>query len=173
MTDLNWGWFCVRSQQKHELVAARHLRLLDQVSVFNPRIHFARPIRQRKVWVTQPLFPGYLFARFNWRESLCKVYYAPGVQCVVHFGNGWPTVPEPVIEEIRALVGPNETYVLSEEVSPGEEVQIIGDSFEGLSAVVTQVLPGRQRVALLLEFLGRQTTIEIGIHSIIKQRIRR
>jgi len=63
--------------------------------------------------------------------------------------------------------------VLSEEVSPGEEVQIIGDSFEGLSAVVTQILPGRQRVALLLEFLGRQTTIEIGIHSIIKQRIRR
>ena len=172
MTHLNWAWFCVRSQQKHELVAASHLRLLENVEVFNPRVYFARRIRQRKVWVTEPLFPGYLFARFNWRESLCKVYYAPGVQCVVHFGNGWPTVPDKVMEEIRALVGPNETHLLSDEMTAGEEVQIIGGMFDSLTAVITQVMPGRQRVAVLLDFLGRQTAVEVGIHSIVKPRLR-
>jgi len=171
-TTLEWAWFCVRAQQKHEHVAATHLRQLDQVEVFNPRLRFCRPVRQRKVWVTESLFPGYLFARFNWKDSLCKVQYAPGVQSVVHFGTGWPTVPHRVIEDIRAAIGPAETRQISDELNPGDEVQIIGRLFQGLNVIVTQVMPGRKRAAVLLHFLGRQTTVEIGTHALIKRIIR-
>ena len=39
----------------------------------------------------------------------------------------------------------------------------------GLRAVVTRVLPGRERIAVLMEFLGRQTMIELPRHFLIKE----
>ena len=168
LAHLDWAWFCLRSQQKHEQLAANCLRHMQGVEVFNPLLRFLQLRGPRKVWVTEALFPGYLFARFNWRESLTKVHYAPGVQGVVHFGSGWPTVPEQVINEIRAVIGPEELRVISDDLTPGDEVQIIGELFHGLRAVVTQVMPGRKRVGVLLEFLGRQTMLELSAQSIIK-----
>ena len=45
--ELNTGvaWFCLRSQPKHEHIAAGHLRQIEGVEVFNPRIRFTRPTR--------------------------------------------------------------------------------------------------------------------------------
>ena len=39
----------------------------------------------------------------------------------------------------------------------------------GLRAVVTRVLPGRERIAVLMEFLGRQTMIELPRHFLVKE----
>jgi transcriptional antiterminator RfaH len=114
-----------------------------------------------------------LFARFNWKASLTRVHYAPAVSGVVHFGSRWPIVPDVVIEEIRAMLGPDEVHVISKEYTPGDRVEIAGGLFHGLEAVITQVMPGRQRVAVLMEFLGRQTTVEVGMTSIVKHGIRR
>jgi transcriptional antiterminator RfaH len=171
--SLDWAWFCLRAQQKHEQVAAGFLRQSEQIEVFNPCIRFVQARRQRKVWITEPLFPGYLFARFNWKDSLARVQYALGVQSVVHFGNGWPTVPDRVIADLRAAIGPAELRVIPDQPTPGDEVEIIADLFQGLKAVVTQVMPARQRVAVLLDFLGRQTTVEISAHYIVRQGMRR
>jgi hypothetical protein len=37
------AWFCLRSQPRHEHIAARQLALMEDIEVFNPRIRFARP----------------------------------------------------------------------------------------------------------------------------------
>ena len=63
---LDWAWFCLRSQHRHEHIAANCLRLMENVEVFCPRLRFVQPRRYGKVWITEPLFPGYLFARFDW-----------------------------------------------------------------------------------------------------------
>ena len=165
----DWAWFCLRSQHKHEMVAANYLRRMEQVEVFYPRVRFLQPRYGRRVWVTESLFPCYLFARFNWRDCLGKVQYAPGVQSVVHFGSGWPTVPPEVIEEIRSAMGEEDLCALEDDVSPGDEVEILAEMFRGLRAVVTQVMPARQRVAVLLEFLGRQTMVHVSAHAIVKR----
>ena len=39
----------------------------------------------------------------------------------------------------------------------------------GLTAVVSRVMPSRERVAVLMEFLGRQTTIEVPVNALIKE----
>ena len=167
------AWFCLRSQPKHEHIAASQLRRLGQIEVFNPRVRFPRPTRQGAAWVTEAMFPSYLFARFDWTTCLSRVHYAPGVSGVVHFGSRWPTVPDPVIEAIRALLGPEEIHVVPGDVAPGDSVEIAGGIFHGLQAVITQVLPGRQRVMVLMEFLGRQATVELKAAAVIRQGIRR
>jgi len=163
------AWFCLRSQQKHEKIAAGRLAQMEEVEVFNPRIRFARPTKQGPVWVTESLFPNYLFARFDWRKSLARVHYAPGVKQIVHFGDRWPTVPDEVIEELQASLGPEDLRVVSEELHPGDTVTISGGLFHGLKTVVTQVMPGHQRVAVLMDFLGQQTPVEISVNSLVRK----
>jgi transcriptional antiterminator RfaH len=87
---------------------------------------------------------------------------------VVHFGDRWPIVPEAVIEELRASIGADQVHVIREELRPGEAVQIAGGVFHGLRAVVTRVMPSRERVAVLLEFLGRQTSVELPSAALIR-----
>lgn len=167
------AWFCLRSHPQRDHVAARHLRQMEQVEVFDPRIRFARATRNGPLWMTEALFPNYLFARFDWKVSLTRVHYAPAVSGVVHFGPRWPIVHDAIIEEIRARLGPDETHTITKEYQSGDRVQLAGGLFHGLEAVITQVMTGRQRVAVLMDFLGRQTTVEVGMASIIKHGIRR
>ncbi len=161
------SWFCVRAQPKHEHIAAAHLRGEAQVEVYLPRIRFRRSTRRGPVWFTEALFPGYLFARFDLAGGLRRFHYAPGVRGIVHFGEKWPTIPDATIEDLRATVGDEEVRVVVEQFLPGETVQIAEGAFQGLSAVVSRVMPAKDRVAVLLEFLGRQTMVEVAA-SVLK-----
>jgi transcriptional antiterminator RfaH len=166
--ESTFAWFCVRSQPRHEHIAARHLRQMEQVEVFNPCIRFARPARTGPMWVTESLFPNYLFVRFDWETSLPRVHYAPGVSGVVHFGSRWPAVPDQAIEELRASLGPEDVHVIPKEFQPGERIQVAGGVFHGLTAVITQVMPGKERVLVLMDFLGHQSALELHVTSIVK-----
>jgi transcriptional antiterminator RfaH len=162
-------WFCLKSQPKHEHIAAAHLRQTSAVEVFLPRIRFKRATRQGTVWVTEALFPGYLFARFDWQDSLRVVQHSRGVRGVVHFGERWPAIPEEIIRELQQAVGEAGLRTIPEQFLPGDEVEITEGAMRGLRAVVTRVLPGRERIAVLMEFLGRQTMIELPRHFLIKE----
>jgi transcriptional antiterminator RfaH len=166
--DLHLAWFCVRSQPKHEHIAAANLRQQPNTEVFNPRIRFKRSTRRGPVWVTESLFPNYLFARFDWQETLRLVHHTSGVACVVHFGTRWPTIPEAVMEELRGSLGEEELRVLGETLDAGDEVQIAGGVFHGLQGVVMRIMPAKARVAVLLDFLGRQSTVEVELDAVVK-----
>jgi transcriptional antiterminator RfaH len=166
-------WFCVRTQPKHEHIAAASLRQQLQLEVFLPRIRFKRLTRQGPAWTTEALFVNYLFARFDLTGVLRRVKHARGVQDVVHFGGHWPVIPETVIAELRTSMGEDELQVITNDFNPGETVEIAGGAFHGLQAVVTRVLPARQRVAVLLDFLGRQTSVEMDTAKLIRKDQRR
>ena len=163
------AWFCVRTQPKHEHIAAAHLKQDVDLEVYLPRIRFKRATRRGPVWFTEALFPNYLFARFDLAACVRRVCHARGVRGVVHFGDRWPIVPETVIEELRATVGADNVHVIREELRPGETVQIAGGVFHGLRAVITRVMPSRDRVAVLLEFLGQQTTVELPGGAVVRE----
>ena len=169
-TGVDAAWFCVRAQPKGESLAARLLATLPSLEVFLPRIKYRRAGRTGTKWVTEALFPGYLFARFELRKSLRTIHYCPGVSCVVHFGSHWPTVPETVVEEIHRALGEEEIRILAQVVQPGDEVEILTGPLLGLTAVVERFMPARQRVAVLLDFLGRQSSVELPFSDVRSQR---
>jgi transcriptional antiterminator RfaH len=161
------GWYCIRTHRKQEQVAAAHVRVLGDVAVFCPRIRFRRPTKVGATWVTEALFPGYFFARFCLREMLPRVRSAHGVSCIVRFGEWYPEVADSIIQELRVET---EDRVIGESVpplAPGDRVRLVGGALAGLEAVVTQVLPGNERVRLLLEFLGRETVAEARTEHIV------
>ncbi len=158
------AWFCLRSHQKREHIAAEHLRRMGDVEVFNPRMRFTRQTRFGPVEVTESMFPNYLFARFDWQLALARVHFAPGVSGVVHFGSKWPTVPDRAIEEVRAELGGDGARAVPMQLAPGDAVDVVEGAFHGLQAIVSQVMPGKHRVLVLMDFLGRQTMVETGMN---------
>jgi transcriptional antiterminator RfaH len=161
------AWFCVRTQAKHEHIAAAHLRSAVAVEVYLPRIRFKRATRRGPVWFTEALFPSYLFAHFDLLADLRPVTHARGVCGVVHFHDRWPIVPDAVVDELRRALGAEPVHVIDEAPCPGEAVDIAGGVFQGLRAVVIRVLPCQERVAVLLEFLGRQTSVELAAADVV------
>src|SRR5438876_1079099 len=113
------AWYCLRSQPKHEHIAAAHIRLLEGVTVFCPRIRFKRRTRQGLVWVTEAMFPGYLFARFELMEKHRQVRYAHGVSGIVRFADRYPTIEEGALAQLRENTGASEIKELSYELSRG------------------------------------------------------
>jgi transcriptional antiterminator RfaH len=160
------AWYCLRSLSKHEHIAAAHLRMLEGVAVFCPRIRFKRATRRGLVWVTEAVFPGYLFARFDFGEHR-HVLYAPGVRGIVRFGNRYPTIEEQSLAQLRDQTGITEIREVVYEFSQGDQVKIMKGVFVGLQAVVTQVLPAAQRVKILMDFLGRKMEAEVEYASVL------
>ena len=161
------AWFCLKVQPKHEHIAEAHLAQKG-LEVFNPRIRFRRTTRQAQVWVTEALFPGYVFARLDLNLNLGAIRYLPGVRDIVHFGRRWPAIPDDAIAELQKAIGPEKVHEVPADLAAGDAVKIAGGVFHGLDAVISRVLPARERVLILLNFLGRQATVEIGAEKLIK-----
>jgi hypothetical protein len=52
-------------------------------------------------------------------------------------------------------------------LQPGMEVTVSEGAFLGSNGIVVRVLPARQRVQILLDFLGRTTLTEVDRRSLI------
>jgi len=113
------------------------------------------------------MFPRYLFARFTLAEMQRRVRYTLGVSEIVQFGDQYPTIDDTVLDELRDHVGAAEVRELNCELSKGSRVRIVSGAFAGLGAVVTQVLSAKERVTVLMDFLGRQIQAEVERTSIL------
>jgi len=129
--------------------------------VFLPCIRYQRRTRSTRVWTTEALFQTYLFARFDLAACGRRIRHAHAVLDVVHFGARYPIIPDMAIEELRRALGGEQTRVVTNSFDPGELVRIADGPFHDLEAVVIRAMPSHQRVAVLLDFLGRQTTVEL------------
>jgi transcriptional antiterminator RfaH len=163
-------WLCVRSHLKHEHIAAAQLRQLSGVEVFNPQIRLLRSTRRGQVWSTESLFPNYLFARFCVEAVLEKVRYTPGVKYVLQFGDRIPAVPDTVIQELRQSLEQMKSQVLTDIPMEGEEVEVAAGAFRGLTGPVARILPGKQRVQILLDVMGRSTAAELSLDLVLFRR---
>lgn len=162
-------WFCLRTQTKREHIAADHVRQVPGADVFLPRVRFQRKTTRGPVWFTEALFPGYLFARFDFQTLFRQVNHANGVRGIVHFGDRWPAIPDDVIAELQNAIGPECLHTIDNPLVVGEEIEVAAGAFRGLKAVVSRVLPARDRVQVLLDFLGRQTAVEVGAHDVLRE----
>ena len=167
------AWYCVRTPTKREHMAAAYLRELEEVEVFCPRLRYRKATRRGKVWWVEALFPGYLLARFNMIERGRAVRYAPGVSGLVHFRDKVPRVPDAFVEELRKELARHpdpdrpETITVQPSIELGDEVEVAHGPFQGFRGPVIEILPGPERVRILLEFLGGDKPVEMDLFSIL------
>lgn len=155
-------WFCVRTKRLSEGLSARALRADIGLDVFCPLLRFQKARKTGKVWVQEALFPNYLFAKFDYFENHRRIKATRGVLTILSFGGEPVPVSDSVISELRDVVREEETIIVESSIQAGEEVDVIGGPFQGLRAMVTRVMPAKQRVAILLELLGMEREVEVA-----------
>lgn len=160
-------WFCLRTQPKHEHIAAATLRRQLNLTCFSPRVRFPKATRRGRVWFIEAMFPGYLFARFSYPILHRRVEHSPGIRGIVHFGDYVATLDPQTMAALQERTGEEEIVTLDPEIKVGQSVRIAEGPFQGLEVVVTRLLPARERVKVLLEFLGRPVETEISTPQVL------
>jgi transcriptional antiterminator RfaH len=160
------AWYCARTKPKHEHIAAAGLAKRLGLDVFHPRIRLERATRRGVVRVVEPLFPCYIFVRCATADGLDEVRYMPGVSGMVRFGQRVATVPDQVIDELRECFESGDPMWVEDRLHAGAEVTVAEGSFLGSRGIVVRVLPAKQRVEILLDFLGRPTLAEVDRGSL-------
>ena len=163
--SLEGSWLCVRTQPKREHIAAGQLGRLAGVEVFCPRIRFQRNTKRGKVWFEEALFPGYLFARFDVLTMLRTVSGTYGVQGLVRFAGECAQVPDFVVDSLRSEAS-GIIVIREPALKPGDTAMMAEGAMRGLRAVVTQVLPGGERVKILMELMGTTVEAEVPIEAL-------
>lgn len=165
--DLRWR--VVRARPKGEHLAAQHLRAAGY-EAFSPRVRHQKKTTRGRIWFTEAMFPGYLFCRYSVRENLRHVISTPFVSSALTFMHDAGAVADELITDLRAEFDEKETLTVHTEIQPGENVDIVDGPMRGLTATVAKVLPGRDRVRILLEFIGGLQEIEVPLLSLLTGR---
>ncbi|MBI4488561.1 MAG: hypothetical protein HY694_05710 [Deltaproteobacteria bacterium] len=151
-------WYVIRTKPRKEIVVERRLGDLS-LEVFLPWLRTRRRIGSRHQWVLVPLFPGYLFCRLDLVLSGKAARYAPGVKDFVKFGNRMAEVGLEVIQALRQRCPDGVAQIRPRIYRIGEPIMIKEGPLSGLEAIFEQEMKGGERVAVLLDLLGRQTRL--------------
>ena len=113
------------------------------------------------------MFPGYLFAKFVYSTQHRAVESSHGIRGIVRFGDRLATLPEDTIAALLLKTGTDEVVTVDSSPKIGEPVHIVEGPFQGLEVVVTQLLPAKERIRVLLDFLGRSLEMEIPTTKVL------
>jgi transcriptional antiterminator RfaH len=161
------AWFCLRAQPKREHIAAACLRQIAEAEVFCPRVRFRKSTARGPVWFVESMFPGYLFARFDYAALNRRIRQSPGVSSFVQFGDRLALLPDTLVSEMKIHAGEDEVVEINQTLHPGQTVQIAQGPFQGLEALVTRLIIARERVGILIEWMGRTLHAEAGVGDLV------
>lgn len=148
------SWYVAETQPRKEALAALHLGR-QNFEFFLPRFRKTRRHARKLDTVLAPLFPGYIFVRFdreraNWR-SINGTF---GVRRLICGEGGMlRSMPPRVVEQLQARCRGDIYETPLESFKPGQQVRITTGPFSDLTAQILS-LDDKGRVALLLDILG-------------------
>jgi transcriptional antiterminator RfaH len=160
-------WFCLKAEPKREHLAATSLRRRFGIECLSPRLRFRKLTRRGPVCFVEAMFPGYLFARFVYSTQHRAVESSHGIRGIVRFGDRLAALSEEVVVALQSRAGSDEIVTVDSSPKIGQPVHIIEGPFQGLEVVVTQLLPARERIRVLLEFLGRSLEMEVPAQKVL------
>jgi transcriptional antiterminator RfaH len=160
-------WYAIQTKPNKEKEVEKRLADL-RIEVFLPWMRTRRRIGSRFHWVLAPLFPAYLFCRLDLLESGKAARYSPGVRDFLKFGNHIAEVGGEIVAALRERCPGGIAQIELVSVKPGDPVKINEGPFSGLEAIFEKKMKGSERVAVLLDILGRQTRLVLPSETIEK-----
>lgn len=157
----DFSWYLVYSKPRQETVARIHLER-QQFRVFLPLIEQRRRVRLHYQSVIEPLFPRYLFLGLASQQSLASVRSTRGVSGLVAFGGIPARISGPLVRAIQARGNASGVICSGQPAfQPGDRVRLVDGPMAGYEAIF-EARTGVERVAVLLEFVGRLVCVEVS-----------
>jgi transcription antitermination factor NusG len=160
-------WFAVKTHPKHESLAERGLRNQD-FETYVPMHRVRRQWSDRTKMIEAPLFPGYVFCRFEAQDKL-RVLTSPAVRGVVSFGRDPLPVENSEIDSIRTLISTGKPIDICPYLRAGEYVCIQSGPFASVRGFILRV-QDNWRVVVAIEALGCSVSVEVDAAHVLPER---
>ena len=146
------NWYLVRTKTGRERWVRDQLRPIVG-EVFLPMLRAKAPRWGRMTMSVGPLFPCYVFARFELEARYFDVKYMAGGRGIVSAGADPLAVPDAIVAEIRRRGIDDIVEIIEPPFDNGQRVTVVDGPFRGFEAVFDRYLSGAERVAILLSAL--------------------
>ncbi len=160
-------WYVVNTKPKNEDRAASNL-LSGGIEALSPKLRLKKYKNYRFVTVIEPMFPGYIFAKFDPIEEFRIVKYTRGVKTIVHFGERIVPIHEELIEFIKSKLENGIATIQKKPLSKGDKIIIKDGPFKGLTGIFEREMDGKERVTILLDAVQFAAKMEIDRELIEK-----
>jgi transcription antitermination factor NusG len=158
MILMNDSWYALHVRPRFESTVELQLGGKGY-EVFLPTYASRRRWSDRVKTVFQPLFPGYVFCRFDVNARL-PILITPGVNAIIGVGK----IPVPVDEEeicaIRSVMDSGLTSRPCDYIQDGESVRVETGPLAGLVGIVERS-KNSDRLIVSLSLLMRSVSVEI------------
>jgi len=155
------SWYAIFTNPKQEERANSNL-VSWGVETFSPRWKECRRNEFTGVptYFSKPLFPRYIFARFEVERTLQKVWFTRGVKSVVTFNNSPARIDDSLIDLIKSRVDEDGFVKIGEDFREGDKVLIKAGPLKSIVGIFERGVKDSDRVTILLSninFQGRVT----------------
>lgn len=157
-------WFALYTRSHHEKAVAK--RLADgAIEHFLPLYHSTRAWScNRKVNISLPLFPNYIFVHITPSERL-RTISTPGVLAIVGSSNSLSTIDDDEIEQLKKYI-PLADFQPHPRVCVGARVRISAGPLTGMEGTFLSEA-NSARVVLAVHSIGQGVSVEIRADQIL------
>ncbi|MGC1382670.1 MAG: UpxY family transcription antiterminator [Candidatus Acidiferrales bacterium] len=156
--DSHLPWFALHVRSRFELTVASHLGGKGY-ECFLPTFKSRRRWSDRVKEIEAPLFPGYLFCRFDVLDRF-PIVTTPGLIQIVGFNRAPVPVTESEIAALQQLVSSKLRHEPWPYLKAGARVMIEAGSLTGLEGIYIES-KGTHRLVLSVTLLQRSVAVEI------------
>ena len=151
-------WYALHVRTRFEKVVARNLQGKGYEE-FLPLYRRVNRWSDRVKEIELPLFPGYVFCRFNPHDRL-PILTVPGVNAVVGIGKNLMAVDESELDAVRAVLKSEAYCEPWPYLEVGQRVQVEYGPLAGTQGIVTLV-KNTYRLVISVNMLQRSVAVEI------------
>ena len=162
-------WYAIRVNPQQEERANGNLTAWG-VESFSPRLKKGRRNEFTGIttYFSKPMFPGYIFARFDADRLLHKVWYTRGVHSVIGFGGSPSPVADEVIDLLQTQVGEDGYVKLGDDLKRGDKIVVTEGPLKNFVGVFERRMKGSERVMVLLDTVSYQGRLAIESDAVKK-----
>lgn len=153
-------WYVIQTKPKKEEEATAYLTMKG-VGIFGPKIEAFSLRGGKMVKEMKPLFPGYLFGKFDLTRDFPLVRWGRGVRNILGFGEYPIPVSEEVIQIIKNRTDGDGVIRKTVHFRPNDLVRIKSGPLKDLVGIFDRWVSDSERVRILMSLIGYHPAIEI------------
>jgi transcription antitermination factor NusG len=160
------GWYALAVKPQYEFRVFKGLQSIENIESFLPSYKDKRIWSDRVKILDSPLFPGYVFAKFEYPALRVPVLRIAGVNSIVGYGNEPSALAEEDIGAIRTLVNssfPVRPWLF---LRTGQRVRIEHGPLRGVEGIILEQ-KDEWRLVVSIELLQRSVSVLLD-RSVLK-----
>ena len=152
-------WFILQYKANSHHQAAENLKR-QGFETFLPLHDTTSRKASRFINSTQPLFPGYMFIRFNRAESEWhKINNTYGVSRLITFDSVLISIPTSFVDSLKKRYDLSGKLLPIQKLKKGDQVTVLTGPFANFIAIIEKY-EADQRIWILIDLMGRKIRIQ-------------